>query len=630
MKRIIHRYIWQEIPSLSIFSTLLLMTGIAFAQTGSICKIIQASASGYVIDAPSCAFPLVSAPGAVVSSQLTFAVVSEVPAGSVAQAFSDLSVCDNYGSPPSAGATTITPCTFKGEIAATNSSTTTTSATTTTSTTTTTAVSTGTICKISLGSASGYVTSTPSCSYPVVGTPGGKEFNMTYSMVSMVPSGYVTQSFNSLPTCDPFGAPPIAGGTVLQPCRQVISQPVKVLKEILIIGPLVIDESTTSLYKVEAKYSDESVATVAANLNLMGSAALLKGNQLSGKFVTANQTVTINANYAEGGVSKQASLPVTIRDAFKLLTQLEIVGNVQIDEKSTSSFKATASYDDGSTKEVTPTWSSNAADVATISSSGILSANRVAKDTSVVLTASYKEGPAGYPGVTPVEITSKKDITIKQIYIDVAFNERWTLAGNGTNASWKVSDVFGDKTKVVTVWKWIADKREWAFYSPSLTTQELDDYALSHGYGRLESIDAGDGVWCNAATPFSISVPMKFGVSAKILKDRILPNWNLISVSDSMSPGEFNLAISPSALNEAPPVPGGIEQIPLNLVTLWAWDSNSRGWFFYAPNLDQQGPSVLSDYIARKGYIDFTATNKKLGIGVGFWVNKGDASDSGK
>jgi hypothetical protein len=58
------------------------------------------------------------------------------------------------------------------------------------------------------------------------------------------------------------------------------------------------------------------------------------------------------------------------------------------------------------------------------------------------------------------------------------------------------------------------------------------------------------------------------------------------------------------------------------VTTLWAWDNPTSRWYFYAPSLEAQGGTALSDYIATKGYIDFTQANKTLGNGTGFWVNR--------
>ena len=50
--------------------------------------------------------------------------------------------------------------------------------------------------------------------------------------------------------------------------------------------------------------------------------------------------------------------------------------------------------------------------------------------------------------------------------------------------------------------------------------------------------------------------------------------------------------------------------------------TGAEKWYFYSPQLDAKGGTVLTDYIASKGYLDFTATNKLLDAGTGFWVNK--------
>jgi hypothetical protein len=62
--------------------------------------------------------------------------------------------------------------------------------------------------------------------------------------------------------------------------------------------------------------------------------------------------------------------------------------------------------------------------------------------------------------------------------------------------------------------------------------------------------------------------------------------------------------------------------VPINLTSLWAWDNTQGKWVFYAPSLEAQGGTALTEYISSHGYSDFTSANKTLGDGVGFWVNK--------
>lgn len=64
-----------------------------------------------------------------------------------------------------------------------------------------------------------------------------------------------------------------------------------------------------------------------------------------------------------------------------------------------------------------------------------------------------------------------------------------------------------------------------------------------------------------------------------------------------------------------PPAP---EVIPLNFITLWAWDNGLGNWYFYAPSLEANGG--LTNYITSKGYLDFGL--KTLEPTSGFWLNK--------
>jgi hypothetical protein len=92
------------------------------------------------------------------------------------------------------------------------------------------------------------------------------------------------------------------------------------------------------------------------------------------------------------------------------------------------------------------------------------------------------------------------------------------------------------------------------------------------------------------------------------------PGWNLIAIGSALTPSAFNVGLSTS-----PPSPG---VVPISLTTLWTWDNVASKWYFYAPSLEAQGGTALSDYITAHGYRDFTAASKTLGSGVGFWVYK--------
>lgn len=186
----------------------------------------------------------------------------------------------------------------------------------------------------------------------------------------------------------------------------------------------------------------------------------------------------------------------------------------------------------------------------------------------------------------------------------------WNLLGNSSSVPLDVAAAFGDPGRVLSVWKWIASGTSWAFYTPSLSAQPLADYAGGKGYTVLSTINPGEGFWVNAKTPFAAA--LNTGKAIESASFQGMPSgWNLIAIGDGKAPRAFN-----SALSLTPPTAG---VIPPNLTTLWAWDATKANWYFYAPSLDAKGGTVLGDYIAGKGYLDFGT--KVLDPATGFWVS---------
>jgi hypothetical protein len=191
----------------------------------------------------------------------------------------------------------------------------------------------------------------------------------------------------------------------------------------------------------------------------------------------------------------------------------------------------------------------------------------------------------------------------------------WNLLGNTFDQAINVAETFSSTSVITTIWKWDVVVSGWQFYAPSMDAAGLQAYASSKVYGVLASILPGEGFWVNAKT--QASIPMAAGSSYSVGSTQLVQGWNLVATAANSTPAAFNLSLTdPQA---PPPAIGGI---PLNLITLWTWDNPLSKWYFYAPNLDGQGGTALTQYITGKGYLDFTASHKKLGPGVGFWVNK--------
>ena len=190
----------------------------------------------------------------------------------------------------------------------------------------------------------------------------------------------------------------------------------------------------------------------------------------------------------------------------------------------------------------------------------------------------------------------------------------WNLMGNGTDQAFAA--LFGNTAQVSTVWKWDAVNRRWLFYSPSMTASALQTYITTYGYGTFEQINAGEGFWVDAKATFTL--PAGKAVPASHFRagqaKELQHAWNLVAIGSTITPSAFNVGISTT-----PPSAG---EFPINVTALWAWDNPQRKWYFYAPSLANQGGTALTDFVTSKGYLDFAATNKLLGPGIGFWVNK--------
>ena len=197
----------------------------------------------------------------------------------------------------------------------------------------------------------------------------------------------------------------------------------------------------------------------------------------------------------------------------------------------------------------------------------------------------------------------------------------WNLIGNSVNAPLDVATLFGDATKVSSVWKLTQATSKWAYYTPTMAAPNLATYAASKGYDALTTINGGEGFWINARQAFTVLQPVGSAITTAYFQDQPDPTqnklgkgWNLIGMGDSISPSAFNLGLSVT--------PPAVGTIPINVTTLWVWDSVQSKWYFYAPKLEARGDTALTDYLTRKGFLDFTANGKTLGPGVGFWVNK--------
>lgn len=190
----------------------------------------------------------------------------------------------------------------------------------------------------------------------------------------------------------------------------------------------------------------------------------------------------------------------------------------------------------------------------------------------------------------------------------------WNLMGNAGSTAIDVASTFGDSTKFVTVWKWNSTTSKWALYVPSMTAATLASYNQGKGYDTLATIGSKEGFWVNAsvagtfmgplATPPSPGAP---AAALNLLESDLKVGWNLVASADNKAPTQLNAGLTSSLAANSKAINA-----------IWAWDAQRNNWRFYAPSLEAQGGTSLTDYITSHAYESFTAP---ISNADGFWVN---------
>jgi len=158
---------------------------------------------------------------------------------------------------------------------------------------------------------------------------------------------------------------------------------------------------------------------------------------------TTSMQYDINVQSATGTwkvkvVNGSAESPLfnfTVASVNAQLTGLTITGPASVSKNTSVQYTGTAVYSDGTTASVTPTWGLNvSSSVATISSSGGLTAGNVGANTPVTISASYT-----FSGVTKTAnyninvVTGSTSYQLQELISNGTFlsgSTGWTLTGN--------------------------------------------------------------------------------------------------------------------------------------------------------------------------------------------------------
>ncbi len=161
-----------------------------------------------------------------------------------------------------------------------------------------------------------------------------------------------------------------------------------------ISGPSSINENSSGQFTATAIFSDGSSQSVSPSWSENSSATSISGSgQLTAGGVVSDTIMTVSASHTIGGVTRNANQDVLIVNVPTppTLSSLSISGPSSVSENSTAQYAATASFSDGSTQGVNPTWGEDSS-ATSISIFGLLSAGEVAGDTPMTVSASYSFG----------------------------------------------------------------------------------------------------------------------------------------------------------------------------------------------------------------------------------------------
>lgn len=174
----------------------------------------------------------------------------------------------------------------------------------------------------------------------------------------------------------------------------VVSAAPSVLTDLKLTGAGRVQSGGQVRLVLNAVYADRSSKAVSATGFTLSNPALGSVNSrgvLTVASVSADTVLTVTATYEEGGVTKTASLPITVSAAPVVLSRLTLVGaTALLASGQTLNLSALGVYADTSSKPVAATWQVTGT-AATVSSTGVFQASSVSVDTPVVVSASYTE-----------------------------------------------------------------------------------------------------------------------------------------------------------------------------------------------------------------------------------------------
>jgi len=298
----------------------------------------------------------------------------------------------------------------------------------------------------------------------------------------------------------------------------------RLLASLSLSGPTTLDEGSSADYSLVAAFDNGSSASVVGTLSLAPTTyATLTGITLSAGVVGANQVVTLDASYEEGGVTKTASLSVTIRKAFiGLVPGWNLIGNAR-----TAPWDVATLFNDPAKVVTVWKWVGGATPAWAFYSPLLPdggAAYALANGYQVLTTVNGGEGvwvnaQVGFsltllPSGLPVTSAGLQDVAggpdplpSGWSLISVDDNPSPRVFANAISLTGPVGGAVA-ATSLVSLWAWYPGDAAngiasaWYFYAPSLDNAgTLADYAASQSYLDFmttgKNLDPATGFWVN-------------------------------------------------------------------------------------------------------------------------------------
>ena len=203
--------------------------------------------------------------------------------------------------------------------------------------------------------------------------------------------------------------------TATLPINLVSNNPL--LISVAITGSTSLYTGSSYPYTLTATYNDGSSKVLSTGITWSLTSAVYDSISTSGNVTTINtvpatENDQVNASYTENGITKTATLPITI--AQDSVTGLAIVGPNSVASGSTTAYSATLTYTSSKTVDVTSSTTFTAYPGAFTSASFVAPNETV--DTNTTFTANYVLSGHAYQATKIVVITAAQAATLLVYY----------------------------------------------------------------------------------------------------------------------------------------------------------------------------------------------------------------------